>query len=434
MPLTALTSNIQLHPASVNALDMHPELMGLARLMTNAYQDVNMDHTAIELLARCQDNHSEDANALLDLNILLQLRGDTATALALQKEALQITKNFHLKPDNKQTPLRLLAFMAEGDLLTNTPFEFLALGAGMDLHLLYIDEKGELPKNIPEHDIAIVAVCELDRNQKILASIDKIIQHWPCPVLNAPQRILKMTRDLNGAALQHKKGINMPITLRLQRCDLQKITHQGLAVSDILFSQDYPIIIRPIDSHAGKGLEKIDSTDQLKSYLERHLDEHFFVSSFANYANSEGMFCKYRVVMMNGEAFLIHTAISEHWMVHYLNAGMMESHDKRQVEAKAMATFDQGFAKKHAKALTLIHRHIGTDYFGIDCAETAEGELLVFEVGTSMLVHDMDSRTLFPYKKAQMKKVFTAFRQFIIHAYEDAQQEKTSKEPSLIGH
>ncbi|NRB39700.1 MAG: hypothetical protein HRU20_14745, partial [Pseudomonadales bacterium] len=123
--------------------------------------------------------------------------------------------------------------------------------------------------------------------------------------------------------------------------------------------------------------------------------------------------------------FLAHMALSEHWMVHYLNAGMTESTVKRDCEAAEMFNFDQIFAKKHQKALALIHEYIGTDYFGIDCAETQDGKLLVFEVGTSMVVHDMDSRTLFPYKKSQMQKIFSAFRQFIENSPCNQQGQKT---------
>ena len=49
------------------------------------------------------------------------------------------------------------------------------------------------------------------------------------------------------------------------------------------------------------------------------------------------------------------------------------------------------------------------DYVAIDCAETRDGRLLVFEAGTAMIVHRMDPPELFPYKQAQMDKVCDAF-------------------------
>jgi hypothetical protein len=96
-------------------------------------------------------------------------------------------------------------------------------------------------------------------------------------------------------------------------------------------------------------------------------------------------------------------------MVHYLNAGMAESEAKRAEEAEAMATFDTGFAVRHAAAFAALNERLGLDYFAIDCAETADGKLLVFEADVSMIIHDLDPEALYPYKKPQMKAVFAAF-------------------------
>jgi hypothetical protein len=100
-------------------------------------------------------------------------------------------------------------------------------------------------------------------------------------------------------------------------------------------------------------------------------------------------------------------------MVHYLNAGMTESADKRAEEAYAMANFDSGFARRHAAAFEALHDRLGFDYYSIDCAETRDGRLLVFEADTAAIIHRMDPPDLFPYKQPQMRKVFAAFEQML---------------------
>ena len=52
---------------------------------------------------------------------------------------------------------------------------------------------------------------------------------------------------------------------------------------------------------------------------------------------------------------------------------------------------------------------IGLDYFTVDCAETEDGDLLMFEADNTAIVHDMDPPDIFPYKAPQMRKVFDAF-------------------------
>ena len=114
--------------------------------------------------------------------------------------------------------------------------------------------------------------------------------------------------------------------------------------------------------------------------------------------------------MIDGRPFACHMAISRNWMIHYVNADMDLDAGKREEEARFMATFDAGFAARHERALRGIDAAMGLDYYAIDCAETAQGSLLVFEVDTAMLVHAMDPADLYPYKQPQMRKVFAAFR------------------------
>ncbi|WP_043353048.1 hypothetical protein [Methylobacterium sp. B1] len=78
-----------------------------------------------------------------------------------------------------------------------------------------------------------------------------------------------------------------------------------------------------------------------------------------------------------------------------------------------MATFDAAFAQRHRAAFAEIHRRIGLDYLILDCAESTDGRLLIFEADTGMVVHDMDPVDLFPYKLPQMRRVFSAFQQAV---------------------
>jgi len=88
---------------------------------------------------------------------------------------------------------------------------------------------------------------------------------------------------------------------------------------------------------------------------------------------------------------------------------MTESASRRAMEAEAMASFDTGFAHRHAAAFAALHERLGFDYYSIDCAETQDGRLLLFEADTAAIIHMMDPPDLFPYKPPQMRRVFQAF-------------------------
>ncbi len=101
-------------------------------------------------------------------------------------------------------------------------------------------------------------------------------------------------------------------------------------------------------------------------------------------------------------------AIAEEWKVWYLNADMALSAPHRLEEGLFMQNFDQEFAVRHAAALAEMGARIGLDYVTIDCAETREGALLVFEADNTAIVHDMDPPNVYPYKPGQMLKIFKA--------------------------
>jgi hypothetical protein len=81
-----------------------------------------------------------------------------------------------------------------------------------------------------------------------------------------------------------------------------------------------------------------------------------------------------------------------------------------------MANFDATFARRHEAALAAVAQRTGLHYVGFDCAETADGQLLIFEIATGMVIHDMDDEKVFPYKRPNMHRVFAAFHEMLKRA------------------
>lgn len=397
-----------------------PPLIGIAPLIRRAFIHEDMAPLAKELLERARQNPL-DANACLDLSTVLLLTGHPENALAVQAEAIAINSHYSLPSKQNEPGLRLLVLKGPGDLMANTPVEFLVEDSDVSMEIIYLTEKAEPPKNLPDHDVMMVAIGESDTNQPLLKGAAHYLSDWRGPIINRPEDIARLSRDGVYEALRDLPGIEMPASVRIDRSVLQSIKEGGTAITSILPDGGFPIIVRPRGSHAGTNLEKIERAEDLSAYLDRVDGNGFYISRFVDYRGADGLFRKYRIALIDGHAFVCHFAVSERWMIHYLNAGMTESAEKRAEEAACMATFDDEFARRHADALRTINEHIGLPYVGIDCAETLSGELLIFEVDNSMVVHAMDPEDLFPYKAPAMRKVFAAFRQLL---------EKT-RQPSL---
>ena len=390
-------------------------LIGLPTLMTIAFRNGDLNPIADGLLKRIQSDPN-DATALIDMSVIQIMRGNAKLARSMQALALQTQQIYHYPRPAGPVSVRALAILGPGDLMANSPFEFLIEDQPVALDLLYIGPGQGMPANIPEHDVLIVAVAESDANQALLSNLSVALKSWPRPVLNRPECISRLSRDTSRAILHTLEGLAMPGVLRVARATLEaccKGPDQAATLLHQLSGMDYPIIIRPIDSHAGHGLERIDDLAALTNYLVLSPDHDFFVSPFIDYRSADGMYRKYRLILIDGVPYVCHMAISQRWMVHYLNADMLNSATNRDEEARFMASFNEGFARRHGATLAAIHDRLGLDYVGMDCAETQDGRLLIFEVDSNMVVHNMDPADTFPYKKQQMPKLFSAFAQML---------------------
>jgi glutathione synthase/RimK-type ligase-like ATP-grasp enzyme len=384
------------------------ERIGLARL-TRAYE-AGHDLRPLwrRLIARLLDG-SIEAGEGLDLSLIAQLLGDKEAGLAIQHAILSSHQLFRSPCAAKPPRLRVLALAAATDMGSNTPIEFLLEESGIELTTLYVMPDIDWPDWLPDHDVAMVIASDSDDCRSALDKIAQAMTHWPRPLLNSPHRIGRLDRDKLYGLLDGIEGLQIPPTACVAREELEKLAQSTLTPSDIAPDLGFPVIVRPRGSHAGRGLAKCEDTGAIARYLGEHPHEAFFISRFVDYRSADGLFRKYRLAFIDGKPFACHLAIADHWDIWYLNAQMAASADKRREEAMFMQAFDQGFAKRHRAALAGLAGRIGLEYFTVDCAETNDGSLLIFEADNTAIVHDMDSPDIFPYKVPQMRKVFDAF-------------------------
>lgn len=384
--------------------------IGLAALMRLAYAGESLQPVWDHLVARVTADPA-DAAAMMDMSIVLQLSGERERGLAVQTTALELERTYY-RPHGRADGLRVVAFVVAGDLMANTPLDFLLEGSDIELLLVYVDSEGVLPAAIPEHDVAFMAVSESPTAAKVLGGIANALQGWPTPVMNGhPERVAALTRDGVAAIFAGDAHVLAPPVVQLSRRSLADLGNQGVDAATIFADGCFPFVVRPVGSHAGQGLAKLDDAAAVATYLGERVDAEFYLSPFVDYRSADGLYRKRRIVFIGKRPFISHLAVSEHWMVHYLNAGMTESADRRAEEAAFMLAFDNDFAARHAAGFGSLCDKIGLDYFGIDCAETRDGRLLLFEADVAMIVHALDPEPEFSYKKPVMRRLFDAFQQ-----------------------
>ena len=379
--------------------------MGLASLMRKSPPELP------ELLRRAASDPDE-AQMFMKLSMISLALGRREFGLQLQAKALAKRQVYRFDRASGSTGIRLLAVMKPGDMQDNTPVDFLLEDSDVVLYVLYAAPDLPLPKALPDHDLVLVAAGESVEHPDCLRHIAGLLESCQRPVLNVPERIARLSRDHASRLLTPLPGGIVPHTVQADRGDLELFASQASMLDGLRF----PLLIRPVDSHAGEGLARVESPVAIADYLMTTPCHRFYVSNFIDYAGADGLYRKLRVALIAGQPFACHLAISDQWMVHYRSAGMAESPEKRAEEARLMKDFQEDFGKRHEAAFRAIAARTGLDYLVIDCGETRDGQLLVFELDNRGYVHAMDPPELFPYKGPQMQKVFAAFRKMLADA------------------
>jgi hypothetical protein len=382
--------------------------VGIAKLAKLAFDGKDIRSIWQALMAKLLDG-SGNAGEGLDLSLLAQLLGDKPAGLAIQHDVLLTHRLFRMPCASKSPRLRVLALAGATDMGSNTPIEFLLEKSGIELMVLYVIPEAELPNPLPDHDIAIVIASDSEDCREALRKIDAVAARWPRPLLNPPGLVGNLDRDKLHHLLSGSEGLVIPATVGVDRAQLLEVAQSAAALTALAAELTFPLIVRPRGSHAGVGLAKVDDAAALKHYLDGREEQEFFVSRFVDYASEDGQFRKYRVVFVDGRPYACHMAIADRWDIWYLNADMSGSIAKRLEEETFMRAFDFGFGRRHQTTLTDVAKRVGLDYFIVDCAETKDGSLLIFEADNTAVVHNMDSPAVFPYKPPQMRKIFEAF-------------------------
>jgi hypothetical protein len=387
--------------------DLH-SITGKAAIVRTLYEGRDITPLWEKLVARVSADQA-DAGAFMDLSIILHTVGKPTEAATTQKAALDISRTYRVS-NGQGTGINVLVIATPGDFMANTPIEFLLEGSDINILLHYIDASAQDLNDVPQHDVAFVAVGESPENRPVLENLERLLINWAGPIVNGtPRNVIDLSREGVSEAFRNEASILAPVTSRVARAKLEEIAIRADKIDAIDGLTVFPVIVRPLGTHAGHGMEKITTSLELARYLVARPETEFYIAPFIDYSSADGKFRKQRIAVIDGKPFASHLAVSDHWMVHYLSAGMAEHHERRMEEAAWMADFDSDFAARHADAFEALHRRIGLDYFAIDCAEMADGRLLLFEADVAMIVHSMDSQVVFPYKKQPMDALFSAF-------------------------
>jgi len=200
------------------------------------------------------------------------------------------------------------------------------------------------------------------------------------PFFNPPSLIMKTTRDNIYRSLQGINKLHVPKTVKIQ----PKLPSD---IYDVIKKEgfEYPVIFRQAGDHGGISTIRVEGeTEQFYAFALDGRD--YYLTQFVDYAK-DGIYAKYRLVVVDGEVFIRHAIFSDSWVIHSKSREYMQKNKEYQrQEINILKTFNSKMKPKIQKTISEIHQCLGLDYFGIDCNIDQDMNLLVFEVNPNMNV------------------------------------------------
>jgi tetratricopeptide (TPR) repeat protein len=343
-----------------------------------------------------------DADSIYWIGGVEQQLGDTEAAEAAYARAARIQPLVSRPAAKFPADFRVLALFAP--FAGNIPTGYLFKDAAYDTDTLALFASSQVDPALLARNVQVVVnlISDADQADTVLPLAADLAGRSGKPVVNDPRKIRRTTRDAVAVLLEGIPGCIVPKVLR------QKA---GAELSAATLRAALPpssaVLIRPAGTHGGDDFEKIADPAALAAALERPAASDRYFIEYVDYDSADGYFRKYRFIFVDGEILPYHLAIADRWKVHHDSTDMADHPWMLREEEAFLNDPGSVFGPSHDRALREIRERIGLDYFGIDCGLDRSGNLVVFEVNASMLVHDQNEE--FPYKTPFVHRIKTAF-------------------------
>jgi tetratricopeptide (TPR) repeat protein len=378
-----------------------PELSEIQYRLGKACFELNETEAAIRHFEQAIALNPDDADSRYWIGSIKRKIGDIDAAEAAYAAAARIRPLVQRRAIKSPPDFRLLALYAPFD--GNIPIQYLFKDASYDIDTLAFFGADEPDISaLGDIDVVINLISEADQAAAMLPAAARLAAKLGKPVVNDPDKILRTTRDAATGLLTGIPACRIPRILRLEAGS--DVSAAALAAC-LPFA--FPVLARPAGTHGGDDFEKLENLDELARFLAPRQKHDHYVIEYVDYASCDRHFRKYRFIFVGKEILPYHLAIGNDWKVHHVSSDMASQPWMRQEEAAFLANPAAVFNAAHDQALRIVRERIGLDYFGIDCGLDRCGNLVVFEVNASMLVHD--DNVEFPYKDPFVRAIKAAF-------------------------
>ena len=181
--------------------------------------------------------------------------------------------------------------------------------------------------------------------REALAAAAALIKKSAAPVINLPAVVSATGRIANATRLGALPGVVAPRMVALPRAALDPAGRHIHAGASRLHLSAAAALAR---FHTGRHFVQVQSADDLVAGGRGTAGRRLAGDRLSRRARRDGIARKYRVMIVDGELYPLHLAISRHWKVHYFTADMADDPDHR--------ARGRGVSQRHAEGGSAARR------------------------------------------------------------------------------
>jgi hypothetical protein len=281
----------------------------------------------------------------------------------------------------------------------------------------FFDPKATLPR----HQLVFNAVSDADLTAPALATAESVIALSDAPVINRPSAVLATSRANNARRLSLLPGVRTARTTTLPR---ELLASRGAAAALARNGLEFPLLVRTPGFHTGRHFRRVDRADDLPAAVSGLPGRDLTVIQYLDTRGPDGQVRKYRVMIIDGELYPLHLAVSTHWKVHYFTAGMAAHPEYRAIEQEFLENMAGVLGPDAMAALRRIQTALGLDYGGVDFGLNGAGEVALFEANATMVVNPPEPDERWAYRRRSVERIYAAVRSMLMkRAGRDTQPE-----------
>jgi aromatic-L-amino-acid/L-tryptophan decarboxylase len=297
----------------------------------------------------------------------------------------------------------------------NIPIEKFLDDTVFQTHVLVADFY-DLAKPLPAHQLVVNGIGDVDVSEEALRAAGPLLARTSAPVINPPVAVLSTSRCGNASRLGKIAGL---MTAKTQLFSYAALAADQGTSTLLEHGFRFPLLLRVPGFHMGEHFIKVAAAQMLSSAVRElpgagRAEAQLLAIQYLDARGMDGYFRKYRVMMIDGELYPLHLAISPEWKIHYFSADMADRPDHRAEEAVFLSDMDSVLGARAVAALSALQKELGLDYAGVDFGLSPSGEVLLFEANATMVVQPPDEGSQWDYRRPAVERIQQAVRRMLL--------------------